>query len=212
MVEATSDKTTEMLGSEYHGSMETLEFQELPLDKWEWHPSPFPGQIVYVTTWGVGEVLDLAPKSWVSMAAFHGPIVGFGCSEKHQTYANVQSTGRFTLNFPTFEQAALASVIAEAPREERLAISGLGAIPSPDRGVPHLAKCPAYAECRLVETTRFEGGEVFLFGKVERLAVRADVAEIAGSEAYAKLAPAFFLEPGVMGRLVSDSDGRNDPQ
>ena len=43
--------------------MDTQEFEDLPLDKWQWHPSPLPGQIVYVTTQNVDGELDLAPKS-----------------------------------------------------------------------------------------------------------------------------------------------------
>jgi flavin reductase (DIM6/NTAB) family NADH-FMN oxidoreductase RutF len=57
----------------------------LPTDKWQWHPSPVHGQIVYVTTRDADSGIDLAPKSWVSMAAFHGPVIGFGCSEQHRT-------------------------------------------------------------------------------------------------------------------------------
>ncbi len=191
--------------------MEGSVFRDFPLDKWQWHPSPIPGQIVYVTTESADGLLDLAPKSWVSMAAFCGPIIGFGCSDKHQTYANVQSTARFTLNFPTFAQASLASEIAAATRSNRLKISGLGSAPSTHGGVPHLEKVPAFMECTLLETVRFEGGEVFLFGRIDRLAVKADIAEQEPNEAYAMLAPAFFLEPGMIGGLTPHSAAAPSP-
>jgi len=52
----------------------------LSLDKHSWSPSPLLGQVVLVTSVDAHGVIDVAPKSWASMAAFAGPIVGFGCA------------------------------------------------------------------------------------------------------------------------------------
>ena len=37
-------------------------------------------------------VINVAPKSWVSMAAFAGPTVGFGCNVEHGTHRNIYQT------------------------------------------------------------------------------------------------------------------------
>lgn len=184
-------------------------FRPLPADKWQWHPSPVPGQIVYVTTRDAEGEVNLAPKSWVSMVAFRGPIIGFGCSERHRTCANVTATGRFTLSFPTARQAERATEVADAPRESRLAAAGLALEESRVGGAPHLLECPAYADCSLVRTVRFDGGEVFLFGRIDLLAVHEELPRLPLQEAYARLAPAFFCEPGVVGELWV-GPGKND--
>ena len=75
-------------------------FVELSLDKHSWSPSPLLGQVVLVTSVDAHGVIDVAPKSMVSMAAFAGPIVGFGCNVEHGTYRNIESTGEFVINVP----------------------------------------------------------------------------------------------------------------
>ncbi|MGH3050387.1 MAG: flavin reductase family protein, partial [Gaiellaceae bacterium] len=55
------------------------------LDKHSWHPSVLPGQIVLVSTVDERAAPNVAPKSWVTMAAFAGPIVAFGCTDEHRT-------------------------------------------------------------------------------------------------------------------------------
>lgn len=176
-------------------------FEDLPLDKWQWRPSPLAGQIVYVLTRSRAGELDVAPKSWVSMAGFAGPIVGFGCSTTHRTYANALEMGVFTLSFPDLAQARRAGAVAEAPRERRLAASGLTlGEPSP-AAVPHLRECPAFCECELYRAVELEGRDVFIFGRITRIAVRAGLPGQTSAQAYEVLAPAFFLEPGVVAGL-----------
>ena len=46
-----------------------------------------------------------------------------------------------------------------------------------------------------------DGDEVFLFGRIERIAVRREICDLPASEAYARLAPAFFLEAGLTAGL-----------
>ena len=105
--------------------MAAVPFIDLPLDKWRWHPSPLAGQVVYALTRSAEGELDVAPKSWIQMAGFGGPLLSLGCSRRHRTRDNIVSTGRFTLSFPTIEQARLARAVADAPRDERVAVSGL---------------------------------------------------------------------------------------
>lgn len=176
-------------------------FVELPKNKWDWHPSPVPGQIVYLTTVNAEETVNVSPKSWISMASFDPPVVGFGCREDHQTLINAVARGRFTINFPTAEQADKSFAMANAPRQERLRAAGFTLEASAVDAVAHLAECPAYAECTIHDITRFPGGAVFVWGVIGVVAVLRRIGELKPAEAYAALSPAFFLEPGVVARL-----------
>lgn len=178
--------------------MPSQRFQQLPLDKWQWHPSPIPGQVVYVLTKRENGATTFAPKSWVSMAAFSGPILGFGCSADHETYKNVQRTRRFTISFPNLEQAEVSFAVAAAPREERLDVSGMTLQDSPNGGVGHLAECPAYCELALKTIVPFDDGEAFLFGQIQHLYVDGAILDLPRELQYERLRPAFFLEPDVL--------------
>ena len=182
--------------------MAAVPFIDLPLDKWRWHPSPLAGQVVYALTRSAEGELDVAPKSWIQMAGFGGPLLSLGCSRRHRTRDNFVGTGRFTLSFPTIEQARLARAVADAPRDERVAVSGLSPEESTSGGVAHLRECPAYCECELYREVALEGDEVLVLGRITRLAVHDDVVGAPTREAYALLAPGFFLEPGVMTGLA----------
>ena len=48
-----------------------------------WRPSVLPGQIVVVSTVNAHGEPNLALKSWITMAAFAGPVVAFGCNVEH---------------------------------------------------------------------------------------------------------------------------------
>ena len=182
--------------------MQTDPFAVLPLDKWKWHPSPLAGQIVYVLTCSASGELDLAPKSWVQMAGFNGPLLSLGCSKHHWTHNNIMATGHYTVSFPTVEQTRRAEAIARTPRAERVAASGLTPVPSSTTGIPHLRECPAYCECELYREVVLEGDEVLILGQIRRLAVHTDVIGLGPGEMYSRLAPGFFLEPGVTGTLA----------
>jgi uncharacterized protein YciI len=54
-----------------------------PVDKADWHPSVLPGPIVLVSTVDMQGEPNIAPKSWISMMAFRGPVVAFGCHSSH---------------------------------------------------------------------------------------------------------------------------------
>ena len=76
-------------------------FQEMPLDKWQWSPSPLPGQVVLVTSVNADGEVDVAPKSWVTMMSTGEiPLIGFGCTMEHRTAHNVMATGEFAISVP----------------------------------------------------------------------------------------------------------------
>lgn len=66
-----------------------------PAGKTAWHPSVLPGPIVLVSTMDAAGEPNIAPKSWVSMMAFRGPVLAFGCHRSHATARNAETSGEF---------------------------------------------------------------------------------------------------------------------
>lgn len=168
-------------------------------DKNDWHPSPLPGQVVLVTTVDPDGVANVAPKSWVSMAAFGPPpVVMFGCSLRHRTARNALSAGEFVINVPGRELMGAAWAVGgrssgEGP--ERFRRHGLTRRPSMRVRPPGIEECVAHLECEL-DGTREWGGEVAIFGRIVAVSMDADLLSGETPERYGKLAPFFFAEPG----------------
>jgi flavin reductase (DIM6/NTAB) family NADH-FMN oxidoreductase RutF len=166
----------------------------LPLDKWQWSPSPLPGQVVLVTSRDSGGVVGIAPKSWLSVAAMTPLTIGFGCALSHQTARNVRDTGEFVVNVPGADLAETIWAMPEAA--DRWA--GLTRLPGVAVEVPSVLECAAHLECVCDRIVEFHEGEVFIFGTVLRIAVVEQ--GLAGGDTagrYAALGhPFFFLENG----------------
>ncbi|WP_376792652.1 flavin reductase family protein [Thermoflexus sp.] len=69
-------------------------------EKHTWRPSVLPGPIVVVSTVDERGEPNLAPKSWIMMAAFAGPVIAFGCNVEHIAYRDIAATGEFVMNIP----------------------------------------------------------------------------------------------------------------
>lgn len=61
-----------------------IEKASIGVDKTKWITSPLPRHIVPVSTVDRRKTPNVAPKSWVSMAALKSAVIGFGCNLKHQ--------------------------------------------------------------------------------------------------------------------------------
>ncbi len=189
--------------------MENKRKIEVPVDKHEWHPSPLPGQVVLVTTVDSQGEPNVAPKSWISMAAFGPPaIVMFGCSLDHATAKNALAAGEFVINIPGKDLAATCWAVGgdgKSPRAGRFERHGLTPIPSLRVRPPRVAECRAHIECAL-EGTREWGKEIVLFGRVAALTIDESLrsggsGRKAGGSGYGRLAPFFFLEEGLAAPL-----------
>lgn len=174
--------------------MADARFVELPLDKHAWSPSPLPGQVVLVATRDEEGVEDVAPKSWVTMAAFSGPVLGFGCNTAHATFRNILATGEFVINVPGASMADIAWAMLDSHGAERIARSGLTLGRGRTVAAPVVLECAAHMECRLVEWLEFEGGECFVFGTISALAVDRAALGVEMAAAYGAIAPFFFVE------------------
>lgn len=179
-------------------------FRSLSLDKHDWSPSPLPGQIVIVATIDADGAPNIAPKSWISMAAFRGPIVGFGCNDDHRTCRNILDTGQLVINTADREIAAGAWDMLSRHGAERIERSGLTLIPSSVVQAPRIAECAAHIECRLHQVVEFDGGEVFIFGRVLAVDIARDCAGGTVADRYQALDPVFFLESETFSPLAGE--------
>jgi len=180
--------------------MATRVFQEMPLDKWQWSPSPLPGQVVLVTSVNADGEVDIAPKSWVTMVSMgETPRMGFGCTMQHRTARNIQSTGVFAISVP---DESLATTIWGLPDVRNRLSTGLTIVPAVTIGVPVIAECFSHIECRLDRIVELRGPEVFIIGAIQRIDMDAQAAAIADPVArYDAARPFFFLEDGLMAPL-----------
>jgi len=175
-------------------------FREISLDKWQWSPSPLPGQVVLVTSQDRDGATDVAPKSWVTFMAMTGPRIGFGCTLEHRTARNVQATGEFAINIP---DESLAQAIWRMPDvADRWKDSHVTTIPGVTVDVPLIEQCFAHIECRLDRIIEFEQQEIFIVGIVQRVAVDERALAPSGiADRYAAARPIFFLEDGWLAPL-----------
>jgi len=170
---------------------------EIPADKRRWSPSPLPGQVVLVTTVDAEGRPNVAPKSWISMAAFGPPpVLMFGCNRDHETARNVAQTGELVVNVPGRALAATCWAVGadrRADRAGRFERHGLTPIPSLCVAPPRIEECQVHLECEL-EGDREWGREVVFFGRVVSCSLDARLVQGGLSDRYRALSPFFFLE------------------
>jgi flavin reductase (DIM6/NTAB) family NADH-FMN oxidoreductase RutF len=172
----------------------------MPLDKRDWHPSVLPGQVVLVSTVDEDGAPNVAPKSWITMAAFGGPIVAFGCHVSHATYRNAAATGQFVVNVPSAELAERVWELPDRHGAERLAHAGFTLLPAQKVRPPLVGECRAHLECALDDVKHYDA-EVFVFGRVVAASLDEECFDGDPAKQYARLAPLFFLEARLYGSL-----------
>ncbi len=172
----------------------------MPLDKRAWVTSLLLQQIVIVSSVDPDGIADIAPKSWASMAAFEGPILGFGCNVTHQTYRNIRAGGDFVVNVAPARLAEIIWPMAERHGADRIAAAGLTLVPAARVSAPWIEECVGHVECRRIDI-KYMGNEVFIFGKIEHVAVSSACLIGTAFERYARLDPIFFLEEETYGTL-----------
>jgi flavin reductase (DIM6/NTAB) family NADH-FMN oxidoreductase RutF/uncharacterized protein YciI len=171
-----------------------------PADKADWHPSVLPGPIALVSTVDEADEPNIAPKSFISMMAFGGPVLAFGCHRSHATARNAEHAGEFVVNFPPEALAERIWAMPESHGAERIARSGLSLLPARTVKPPLIAECKAHLECTLQSITSL-GGEVVVFGKIVAAAIDEDCLGSPLADQYFRLRPVFFLEEGVYGSI-----------
>ncbi len=173
----------------------------LPLDKHAWHPSMLPGQIVLVSTVDAEGRQNVAPKSWVTMVAFGGPVVAFGCNVTHRTYRNAVESGEFVVNAVPESLVERVWALSDLHGEQRMRECGLTPVPAQRVKAPLVGECPAHLECVLDDVKSY-GDEVFLFGRVVAASMDEECLAAPLEQQYERLAPVFFLEGGTYAGLT----------
>ena len=171
-----------------------------PVGKADWHPSVLPGPIVLVSTVDAAGEPNIAPKSWISMMAFRGPVLAFGCHRSHATARNAEEAGEFVVNIPPEALVERIWAMPASHGTERIARSGLTLQPASQVAPPLIRECKAHLECKLEAVTRL-GAEVVVFGKIVAASIDEDCASSAVTDQYFRLRPVFFLEEGVYGSI-----------
>lgn len=171
-----------------------------PVGKADWHPSVLPGPIVLVSTVDAAGEPNIAPKSWISMMAFHGPVLAFGCHRSHATARNAETAGEFVVNIPPEALAERIWAMPASHGAERIARSGLTLLPARQVAPPLIGECRAHLECTLKSVTRM-GAEVVVFGTIVAASIDEDCAASCLADQYFRLRPVFFLEEGVYGSI-----------
>ncbi len=171
-----------------------------PVDKADWHPSVLPGPIVLISTVDAQGEPNIAPKSWISMMAFRGPVLAFGCHRSHATARNAEEAGEFVVNFPPEALVERIWAMPASHGAERIARSGLTLLPARQVASPLIGECKAHLECKLEAVTRM-GAEVVVFGKIVAASIDEDCVGSSVADQYLRLRPVFFLEEGVYGSI-----------
>ena len=171
-----------------------------PAQKERWHPSVLPGPVVLVSTVDARGEPNIAPKSWISMMAFRGPMLAFGCDRRHATARNAEATGEFVVNLPPEALVERIWAMPESHGIERIRRSGLTLLPASRVRPPLIGECKAHLECSLESVTR-TGDEVVVFGKIVAASIDPDCQAGSLADQYLRLRPVFFLEDGVYGSI-----------
>ncbi|WP_376791691.1 flavin reductase [Thermoflexus sp.] len=169
-------------------------------EKHTWHPSVLPGPIVVVSTVDEGGEPNLAPKSWIMMAAFAGPVIAFGCNVEHTTYRNIAATGEFVINIPAEPLAERIYALIRSYGRERIQQSGFTLVPAQKVKPPIVQECRTHLECEL-ESIKQYGNEVVIFGKIVAASIDAECLVGEPPEQYFSLRPIFFLEENTYGSI-----------
>lgn len=159
-----------------------------------------PGPIVLVSTVDSRGEPNIAPKSWISMMAFRGPVLAFGCHRSHATARNAEQAGEFVVNFPPEALVERIWAMPDSHGMERITRSGLTLLPARQVAPPLIAECKAHLECKLKAVTRL-GAEVVVFGTIVAASIDEDCAGSSLADQYFRLRPVFFLEEGVYGSI-----------
>ena len=171
-----------------------------PVDKADWHLSVLPGPIVLVSTVDAAGEPNIAPKSFVSMMAFGGPVLAFGCHRSHATARNAESSGEFVVNFPPEALAERIWAMPSSHGAERVIRSGLSLLRARAVTPPLIAECKAHLECKL-ESVTWLGDELVIFGHIVAASIDQDCLGSPLADQYFRLRPVFFLEEGAYGSI-----------
>ncbi len=170
----------------------------ISIDKHEWSPSLLPGQVVLISTVDTKDVPNIAPKSWITMVSFEGPIIAFGTNRNNMTYANIINNSEYVINIPSEDIVKRIWSLPSVHGQQRTAQSGFKFSFWQGFRVPLIAECRGHLLCRFIDEKRF-GDAVMVFGTICEALMDDDLVVDAVEERYKAIRPIFFLEDGQYG-------------
>lgn len=150
------------------------------------------GQLGVITTVdGEGNVNAATFATCVRVV--HEPVhIAFTTSLYKDTYKNVQETGQFTVNLPSFDREILEKACVLGLPFDRgvneLEKAGFGAVPARAVKPPRIAECHRHFECEVVWTREWTG-RVMVVGNVLAASVDADCVDDRGYILFDKVKP-----------------------
>lgn len=139
-----------------------------------------PRPIAWVSSLSAGGVRNLAPHSFFTVASHDPPVLAFVSIGLKDTLRNVRETGEFVV---CLAGAALAAQVNRTsapypPEVDELAAADLATAPSVTVRPERLALSPVAFECVAAGEHAFRDDDkasVMVFGRVQHIAVHADV-------------------------------------
>lgn len=99
--------------------------------------------------------------TWVTQTSFEPPLVVVGVKADSGAHSVIKSSGSFCLNVLGKDQGETAFTFFKSAEREGNTISG-EPCHAGSTGSPILERCPAYFECRLVETVERGDHSIFV--------------------------------------------------
>lgn len=123
---------------------------------------PMPVIIVGANVQGKANFLTVV---WFSMVNFRPPVIAIVLNKGHYTNKGIKEHKTFSINVPStnlLEAADYCSMVSGFDHDKSKAFSIFhGEL----KNAPMISECPLTAECRVVQTLRYETHEVF-FGEI----------------------------------------------
>lgn len=125
---------------------------------------------LYVVTAEAGEEVAAATINWVTQTSFDPPLIAAGIKADSGAHALIKKAGTFALNVLGKGQQDLAFAFFKPATKDGNTIAGQAYTPG-STGAPLLDDCPAFVECKLVDTVERGDHSIFV-GEVVDAGVR----------------------------------------
>jgi len=126
-----------------------------------------PRPIAWISTVNAAGRVNLAPFSFYNIVSTRPPAVMFSCSGPRDTGRNVEATGEFVVNVPSYDlrEAMMATSEDVDAGVSEAELAGVEMAPSVSVRPPRVRNSRIALECRYLQTVRLEFNTV-IFGSV----------------------------------------------
>ncbi len=132
----------------------------LPLDPF--YALVVPRPIAWISTLSITGKANLAPYSFYNAFSHNPHYVAFGSSGKKHSLTNIEETGEFVVNMPSFALREAMNVSSLTTSEDEFALAGLEKASCRLIKPPRVAASPVSLECKYYQTVPLpnDAGEV----------------------------------------------------